>query len=64
MAGHARAKDLPHHAALVRRFFEVRTELVLEEDGGLAEERFRPPFDRLDSRERRTSGYFVVAVKR
>ena len=53
------------HARLVRKHFEVRTELTLEEPGGgIAEERFRAPFDRLDPRERRTSGYFVVAVKR
>jgi SAM-dependent methyltransferase len=52
------------HAALVRRFFEVRTELLLDADDGLPDERFRPPFDRLTARERRTSGYFVVAVKR
>jgi SAM-dependent methyltransferase len=52
------------HARLVRRFFDVRTELTREDPGGIGEARFRPPFDRLDPRERRTSGYFVVAVKR
>ncbi|WP_242344493.1 class I SAM-dependent methyltransferase [Anaeromyxobacter terrae] len=52
------------HARAIRRFFEVRLELLLEEEGGLPAGRLRAPFDRLDDRERRTSGYFVVAVKR
>lgn len=52
------------HARALRRFFEVRLELLAEQEGGLPEGRLRAPFDRLDDRERRTSGYFVVAVKR
>lgn len=52
------------HARLVRRHFEVRAELVLEDAGGIPDARFRPPFDALSPEERRTIGYFVVAVKR
>ena len=52
------------HSRALRRFFDVRTEMLLEEDGGISDERFQPPFHALDHRERRTSGYFVVAVKR
>jgi SAM-dependent methyltransferase len=52
------------HARAIRRFFEVRTELLHEEEDGLPARRLRAPFDHLDDRERRTSGYFVVAVKR
>jgi hypothetical protein len=52
------------HARLVRRFFAVRTELLLAREDGLPEARLRPPFDALTPEERRTAGYFVVAVKR
>lgn len=52
------------HAHAIRRFFDVRTELTRQEQGGLPERRLRAPFDHLDDRDRRTSGYFVVAVKR
>jgi SAM-dependent methyltransferase len=52
------------HSRLIRRFFEVRTERLLEADGGIPDERFRAPFDALAPEERRTAGYFVVAVKR
>lgn len=52
------------HARAIRRFFDVRTELTQEEQGGLAERRLRAPFDHLEDRDRHTSGYFVVAVKR
>ena len=52
------------HARAIRRFFEVRAELFAEEEGGLPDRRLRAPFDHLDDRDRHTSGYFVVAVKR
>jgi SAM-dependent methyltransferase len=51
------------HARLLHRLFDVRTELRMEEEG-LPRERLQPPFDVLEPGERRTSGYFVVAVKR
>lgn len=52
------------HGRLIRGLFDVRTELRLERRGGLADGRFRAPFDALTPEERRTVGYFVVAVKR
>jgi hypothetical protein len=52
------------HARLVRRFFEVRKELVLEGEDGIPDAAFRAPFDALAPDERRVAGYFVVAVKR
>jgi hypothetical protein len=51
------------HARVIRKFFQVRTELLLEADGGIPDARFRAPFDALAPDERRTAGYFVVAVK-
>ena len=52
------------HSRLIRKLFEVRTELLLEDEGGIPDRDFRPPFDTLEPRDRRTAGYFVVAVKR
>lgn len=52
------------HSRALHRLFDVRTELRLEMDGGLSDDRLRAPFDALDRRERRTACYFVVAVKR
>ena len=52
------------HSRLVHELFDVRLELLREETGGIPDDRFRAPFDRLDRRERHTAGYFVVAVKR
>jgi hypothetical protein len=52
------------HSRAIRRWFEVRTELLLEDAGGIPDAAFRAPFDALPPRERRTAGYFVVAVKR
>lgn len=52
------------HSRSLRERFDVRAELRLEKGGGLSGDRHRAPFDALDERERRTAGYFVVAVKR
>jgi hypothetical protein len=52
------------HARAIRRWFEIRTELLLEDAGGIPDAAFRAPFDTLSPRERRTAGYFVVAVRR
>lgn len=52
------------HSRAIRRWFDVRTELLLEDSGGIPDPDFRAPFDTLPSRDRRTAGYFVIAVKR
>src|SRR5919198_3676757 len=48
------------HSRLVHELFDVRLELLREETGGIPDDRFRAPFDRLGRRERDTGGYFVV----
>jgi SAM-dependent methyltransferase len=52
------------HSRIVHEMFDVRTELLLEGEGGIPDRDFREPFDALPPRDRRTAGYFVVAVKR
>jgi Methyltransferase domain len=52
------------HSRAVRKWFDIRTELLLEDAGGIPDPAFRAPFDTLSARDRRTAGYFVVAVKR